>query len=275
MDSWPLIPLGFVVGTYGTLIGAGGGFLLVPALLLLFPTARPTTITSISLAVVFFNAVSGSIAYARDRRIDFRTGLIFAAATVPGAVVGAVLVGYVPRALFDGLFGVVLMGLAGTVLLRHEPKAIEGAIGSGMVRRVLVDGTGRKYEYAFYQPLGIALSVGVGFVSSLLGIGGGIIHVPALVLLLHFPAHIATATSQLILAIMALAGTSVHLATGELAVGSGLIRSLFLAAGVIPGAQVGALLSRRIKGPWLIRLLGFALILVGIRLVVGLFLAPQ
>src|SRR5438094_763257 len=109
MDYWPLIPLGFAVGAYGTLIGAGGGFLLVPALLLLFPTARPTTITSISLAVVFFNAVSGSIAYARDRRIDYRTGLIFAAATVPGAVLGAIAVGYVPRALFDGLFGLLLI----------------------------------------------------------------------------------------------------------------------------------------------------------------------
>ena len=64
-----LIPLGFVVGAYGTLIGAGGGFLLVPVLLLLYPRETPETITSISLAVVFFNALSGSIAYARMKRI--------------------------------------------------------------------------------------------------------------------------------------------------------------------------------------------------------------
>ena len=65
-----LIPLGLVVGAYGTLVGAGGGFVLVPVLLLLYPDERPVDITAISLAVVFFNASSGSIAYARLRRID-------------------------------------------------------------------------------------------------------------------------------------------------------------------------------------------------------------
>jgi uncharacterized membrane protein YfcA len=82
-----LIPVGFVIGAYGTLIGAGGGFVLVPLLLLLYPEDTPDTITSISLALVFFNALSGSIAYARKKRIDYYSGLLFAAAA--GAVLGA------------------------------------------------------------------------------------------------------------------------------------------------------------------------------------------
>jgi uncharacterized membrane protein YfcA len=61
-----LIPLGFLVGGYGTLIGAGGGFVLAPALLMLYPGEAPETITSISLAVVFFNALSGTLAYAKS-----------------------------------------------------------------------------------------------------------------------------------------------------------------------------------------------------------------
>ena len=61
--------LGFVIGTYGTLIGAGGGFVLVPILLMLYPNESPEIITSISLAVVFFNAMSGSLAYSRMKRI--------------------------------------------------------------------------------------------------------------------------------------------------------------------------------------------------------------
>ena len=81
-----LIPLGFMVGAYGTLIGAGGGFVLVPFLLILYPHETAETITAISLAVVFFNALSGSIAYARMRRIEYRSGLIFSAATIPGAI---------------------------------------------------------------------------------------------------------------------------------------------------------------------------------------------
>src|SRR3954451_24825040 len=100
MTEWLLIPLGFVVGAFGTLIGAGGGFILVPVLLLLYPTAKPSVITGISLAVVFFNAASGSVAYWRARRIDVRTALIFATATIPGAILGALVVEYVPRGLF-------------------------------------------------------------------------------------------------------------------------------------------------------------------------------
>ncbi len=98
--------LGFVIGTYGTLIGAGGGFVLVPILLMLYPNESPEIITSISLAVVFFNALSGSLAYSRMKRIDYKSGLLFAAATIPGAVLGAVSTAHVPRRLFDAVLGV-------------------------------------------------------------------------------------------------------------------------------------------------------------------------
>ena len=83
MSLWELllIPLGFAVGAYGTLVGAGGGFVLVPALLLIYPDQPPSSVTSISLAVVFVNASSGSAAYARLKRIDYFTGLMFAAAS--------------------------------------------------------------------------------------------------------------------------------------------------------------------------------------------------
>ncbi|MBP1740486.1 MAG: putative permease [Deltaproteobacteria bacterium] len=92
--------LGFGVGAYGTLIGAGGGFVLMPLLLILYPKESPEILTSISLAVVFFNALSGSEAYGLMRRIDYRSGLMFAAATVPGAVVGAMNTSHVPSPTF-------------------------------------------------------------------------------------------------------------------------------------------------------------------------------
>src|SRR5919109_5440665 len=106
--SWWMYPLltllGGAIGTYGTLIGAGGGVFLVPTLLVLYPQESPNTIASISLAVVFFNAASGTVAYARMRRIDYRAGLLFAAATVPGAVLGAYATSLLSRQLFDLLF---------------------------------------------------------------------------------------------------------------------------------------------------------------------------
>jgi len=111
--------MGFIFGAYGTLIGAGGGFVLVPFLLILYPRESVETITSISLAVVFFNALSGSVAYARMRRIEYRSGLIFSAATIPGAILGALATAYLPRRLFDTIFGLLL--IAASVYLGMKP----------------------------------------------------------------------------------------------------------------------------------------------------------
>jgi uncharacterized membrane protein YfcA len=97
------------VGVFGTLIGAGGGFILTPMLLLLYPHDSPDTITSISLAVTFANAFSGSMAYARMKRINYRYSLIFAAAAIPGAIMGAPTTYYVSRMTFDLIFTVLLI----------------------------------------------------------------------------------------------------------------------------------------------------------------------
>src|SRR5258708_35296862 len=108
-----LAPLGFAIGLYGTLVGAGGGSLLVPALLLLFPKESPATITAISLAVVFFNAYSGTIAYIRMGRVDYRAGTLFTFATLPGAAGGAMLVCELPRTVFEPILGSLFLAIGG------------------------------------------------------------------------------------------------------------------------------------------------------------------
>src|SRR5882762_5192916 len=106
-----LAPLGLLVGAFGTLVGAGGGAVLVPVLLILLPQETSATITAISLATVFFNAYSGTIAYVRMGRVDFRLGTLFTLASLPGAVLGVVLVHRMPRNLFDPLFGILLLSI--------------------------------------------------------------------------------------------------------------------------------------------------------------------
>jgi uncharacterized protein len=265
-----LIPLGFVVGAYGTLIGAGGGFVLVPFLLLLYPGETAETITAISLAVVFFNALSGSVAYARLKRIEYRSGLLFSAATIPGAILGAVATAYLPRRLFDTVFGLLL--IAGSAYLGLKPGGqpqAEVPCPPHYRECVITEADGTVHRFSYNQPLGIAVSMAVGFLSSLLGIGGGVIHVPVLVQLLNFPVCIATATSQFVLTNMALAGTLTHIATGTFT--RGFRRTVMLAIGVILGAQLGAWFSRRARGTWIIRALAIALGLVGFRLLVAVF----
>ncbi len=266
-----LIGIGLFAGAYGTLIGAGGGFVLVPILLLLYPHDSPATITSISLAVVFFNALSGSIAYARMGRTDYRSGLMFAAASVPGAVIGSLVVGYFSRHIFDVIFAVLLIALSVFILAQPERTRAEGrqeiAQGAGRLVRRVVDAEGRVYLYSYPLAWALAFAFCVGFVSSLLGIGGGIIHVPVLVTAFTFPAHVATATSHFILVISSFFGTVTHIALGDF--GEGWRRTIALSIGVLIGAQAGAQLSRRVRGKLILRLLAVALLFAGVRLLWG------
>jgi uncharacterized membrane protein YfcA len=270
-----LLPLGLLIGAFGTLIGAGGGFILVPILLLIYPNENTELITSMSLAVVFFNALSGSWAYSRMKRIDYKSGIIFAIATIPGAIVGAVSTAYLPRQIFDIFFGVIML-IAGIFLwlsatddhlplIKPAPRVSDEYDSSRLTVRDFVDADGVQHHYAFNPFVGIVLSIFVGFLSSLLGVGGGFIHVPALTRLLNFPVHVATATSHFVLAVMALTGTLVHVANGVFA--HGIHRTAILAVGVILGAQAGAHLSNRVGGMLIIRGLAVALVFVGIRLI--------
>jgi uncharacterized protein len=256
--------LGAVVGAYGTLIGAGGGFILVPVLLLLYPSASPAQVTAISLAAVFANAASGSLGYYRLRRVDYRTGFILAAATLPGAILGALVVDRIPRQAFDVAMGSALLLVAGFLFFRPSGLFTIGLRGRFVVTRHLVDAQGVSSTYRFNLGLAAALSVAVGFVSSLLGIGGGIVHVPLLTSFFAFPAHVATATSHFVLMGMAAAATITHVLRGDYA-GFAVV-TLSLAAGVTIGAQVGAALSQRVGGRTILRLLAIGLGLVGLRL---------
>jgi len=263
-----LAGLGVVVGAFGTIIGVGGGFILVPVLLLAYPDDEPALVTGISLAVVFFNALSGSLGYARLRRIDYRTGLTFALATIPGAIVGAAATNWLPRQAFDLTFGLLLIAVSIYIAFRAGATSSERlATLRPTAHRSLTDSAGVTYVYSFNRELGITLAFLAGFIASLLGVGGGIVHVPAMVSLLNFPAHIATATSHFILVFTALTATVVHIVDGSLA--EGWERVTALAVGVVVGAQIGARLSGRLPAGVIVRLLAGALFVVAIRLIIA------
>ncbi len=264
-----LILLGAAVGAAGTLIGAGGGFILVPLLALIWRLS-PDTITAISLAVVFFNAASGSIAYARLKRIDYREGFLFAVATLPGAILGAYTTYAISIEFFDAVLGIALI-LVSIFLLVHPHENIHRKTQPRHIdsTHTIVERNGASHTYSYNSKLGVGISLIVGYLSSLLGIGGGIIHVPAMTYLLDFPVHVATAKSHFVVVIMALAGSLVHLARGTLQ--QTLDKTIPLAIGVVIGAQIGAKLSQKIRGDWIIRLLALALTVVGIRVLISAF----
>ena len=272
LEAILLVLLGLGVGVFGAVVGAGGGFLLVPILLIAYPERDPATVTAISLAVVFANATSGAIAYAWQRRIDYRSGIWWALAAIPGALGGALLVGIIPRDVFAVVFAVALAGVATHLILRREATVLREPItGRGAISRRIRDRQGQNFFYTFRLWHGLSIAAAMGFVSGLLGAGGGVLQVPLLTIILRFPVHIATATSQFAYALIALEATAVHLVTGGLHLDEHLVEAAFIAAGAVVGAQIGARVAARIRGAVILRVLAAALPLVAAWLVVDAF----
>lgn len=266
MQDILFILLGLTVGSVGTLIGAGGGFLLMPIFFYIFPNQTPEELTAMSLCVVLANAISGSIAYSKKKRIDYKSSIFFTLFTVPGAFIGLRFLPYLKRDIYEPFFGLFLL-VAGTYLIIFPDKKLikQKIINSNekLMNIELEDAEGNSYKYSYNKILACAISLLVGFVSTLLGVGGGILHVPFMIHSLGFPILIATATSHLTLGLTSFIGVSVHYFNNHIQNWHVII---MLVLGAVVGAQFGAKISNYINSKHLIRILAFAIIIVGLRL---------
>ncbi len=243
-----LFILGVAVGTFGTLVGIGGGLILVPFFLLVLHWTPQHTVGT-SLAIVFLNALSGSFAYIKQKKVYYDAAIRFSLATLPGAFLGSYLAEHFTGYSFRIAFGAILMLIALLIFFRTRQQCDQQQFN--------------KDTFSYNRPLGIMISALVGFLSSILGIGGGIIHVPAMVYLLSFPTHVATATSHFVLAISSLVGVISHFLLNNIL----LKPALAIGVGAIAGAQLGAHLSLKVKSQLILILLSIALFALGIRLI--------
>ena len=218
-----LVPLGFVAGIAGSIIGLGGGFIVVPVLIFLgFP---PTLATSNSLFGVLSNAVSSTISYHRQGRVDISLGIKLGLLSVPGTVVGAVVSSDVTSDAFKILFGVVLVASVAYIFLRGK-IGIKGQNNSrGMIAFVA------------------AASFFAGIVSSLFGVGGGIIFVPLMIAGMGMAMKRAAPTSQMILLFASFSGVVVHSLLGH----PDFLQAGMLAVGSFFGGLVGARIMPTIR----------------------------
>ncbi|MCS7252750.1 MAG: sulfite exporter TauE/SafE family protein [Armatimonadota bacterium] len=260
-----LMMVGLFAGAYGCIIGAGGGFILMPVLLLMHPYEEPSSLTATCLTAVFMNALSGSIAYARAGRIKYKCAGALAAGTLPGGVVGALLTGIAERKFFNLAFGILLLALSAYLFLRKETHSASmgecvkcSADEAPAVRRSSIhcDAKGGVIIVAL-------IGCAVTSIATFAGVGGGIVLVPALVGLVGMPTHIATATSMLVVCLNSLVGVLTHLFSGTV---FSIFDSTVIGVGMIIGAQIGAAISGRISSIWILHLLAGALGIVGVRI---------
>jgi len=260
LESLLLFLIGSLAGFSGAIVGLGGGFIVVPALTFLFAGMLPERIVGTSMAVLFFNSISSTLAYARQKRIDFAAGLSFAAASVPGSILGAWTAEGMQEWFFTA-FGCFLIFIS--LFLLFKPKRpLELPLAKTTHRR-FTDAGGTFFEYSYNRHVGIAVSFFVGYVASLLGIGGGSLLVPTMALLLSFPPHIATATSMFTIFLSAIISSGTHWALGNI----DWMKVLFLAPGAFLGGQLGARVASKLPAQLLLRILAVMLILVALRLI--------
>ncbi|MDR3567081.1 MAG: sulfite exporter TauE/SafE family protein [Syntrophobacteraceae bacterium] len=273
LSTFCLVALGMAVSSYATLIGAGGGFILMPLLLLLFPHDNPHELTAISLSCMLIYTFSTTAAYAKLKMVDFKSGLFFGAAALPGAVLGVVASGAVSREFFELLFAVFLIGLAlfaaHTSRRESAPRKISlPSSRRGWNVRKTATAYGIVFEYDCNRLLAIPLFFALGFMTCCMGIGGSALMIPAFIYILNFPIFIATGTARFIAAILTFTATATHLGMGSFG-HAALLRVVAIGIGMIIGARMGARFSVRIRRVWTFRSLAVVLALVGIRMVLA------
>ena len=242
IDQLWLIPLGFAAGVLGSMIGLGGGIIVVPVLT--FLGFSPTAAASNSLFAALSNAIASTISYSKQKRIEYPLGIKLGLLSVPGTVLGALISSDVAPDVFKVLFGLVLVASAVYIFVRRNLESREKTISKQMM------------------VFAIGASFFAGIISSFFGIGGGVVFVPLMVAGMGIAMKRAAPTSQLILLFASLSGVITHSLLGH----PDFMQAGLLAIGSFAGGLVGARLSIDIKERYLQILVSVVILIAAAKL---------
>nr|MDO8083222.1 sulfite exporter TauE/SafE family protein [Candidatus Sigynarchaeum springense] len=263
------IGLGFLVGIYASVSGTGGGSLYGPIFeSMLFMDVHIAIGTS--LFVVFLNSISTSHAYIRQKRIDYKLSYYLILFSTPFAIAGSILTEAIVTG-FDGgkavmklIFYAFTLAAGFYMLLKKSDKPAMAPPGACNDRwyfnQCIVDCDGIEFKYAFSFKKVVPWAMLAGFLSGFLGIGGGMVMVPAFTIICAMPAHIVVATSGFMLLFNSLVGTITKIAVDNVAILIGLI----FAAGSIFGAQLGAKIAKGTKNKTLKDIISIFLVVLAV-----------
>jgi len=263
-----LFIISIAAGVLGSLIGLGGGVVVVPVLTLLFHVDIRLAIGA-SIVSVIATSSGAAAAYVRDRMTNLRAGMFLEIATTTGAVSGAYLTTLLPARVLFVLFGVVMAYSAvATYRKRHadQPLTVSHDRIANAMRlhgAYFDEATGQEvvYKVAGTKP-GLAIMYVAGLVSALLGIGSGALKVPAMDLAMHLPMKVSTATSNFMIGVTAAASAGVYFARGQI----DPIIAAPVAAGVLGGATVGAKVLGKIENKTVRLIFVIVLIVIAIEM---------
>ena len=252
LNVFCFLGIGIFTGLIGALLGLGGGVVIVPFLVFV-AHYEPQIAIGTSMFVVLMNSVSGAFGYIRQKLACKEAAICFSLATIPGAFLGSYAAVYLQGKLFYGVFGIFFLGVALNMFRKSAKSGEENGVTA--------------VPEHFNRKLGIICSVFVGFLASILGIGGGVIHVPFMIYILRFPVKVAIATSTCILAVSAVAGAASHAYLGHIMWFTGLA----IGIGASIGAQIGVRLAAVTKSASLMKATGVLVAFTGIKFLLNAF----
>lgn len=234
-----LILVGLLAGVVGSLFGIGGGIFIVPILTIVYHLDASTAIP-VSLVAIVATSVGGTVFYLDKKVTNVRLGILFEITTALGAVIGALMAGFAQEWILLGLFSVVLVLSSVKMILDKKKETICNPDGE----HSYVDlKTGETYRYDVKNvKSGMCGFVLAGILSSMTGVGGGVIKVPIMNLHMNIPIKAATATSNYMVGITAFSGAIMYFIAGTV----DLEIAAFVAIGTFAGAMIGSKLSGKI-----------------------------
>jgi uncharacterized membrane protein YfcA len=249
LDGLVLIVGGLAAGLFGSLLGLGGGLLIVPLLTLAFNLPLLTAV-GVSLVCVIVTSGASAGVYLERRVANLRLGMVLELFTAVGALAGALVAFLLPEVVLELMFAALLLYVAVTMVRGRdpEPTGVEDRAGTAATTADVAEDS--SFIAALSAPgyrvrhlgFGAAGSVVAGVTSALLGIGGGLVKVPVMHILMGVPLRVATATSNLMIGITASAGAIIYLLRG----GIDPYVASPTAVGVFFGASLGSRIAHRI-----------------------------
>ncbi|HET8848188.1 MAG TPA: sulfite exporter TauE/SafE family protein [Nitrososphaeraceae archaeon] len=253
MEEFFLFPffvvIGLIAGILGSMIGVGGGIIISPVLTFLGLT--PPQVASTSLFAVSSTSVSSTIAYARSNKIQYMLGIKMALLSIPGAIIGSFFSTGIDPGYFRFLLAIILIGTGIYLMFRNS----------------ITKGNSFSLESIWIKILFFSGTFVAGIISSLFGIGGGVIFVPLMILIVGITMHLAAPTSQFVLMITSLVGLTTHIILGN----PEYLPAILLSVGAFGGAQIGSRLSTRLSEQKLRLILGFTFVGIAVRLIIDFY----
>ena len=245
-----LTPLCLLIGLTASLVGIGGGVLLVPFLNLVLGMDIKRSVGT-SLFVIFFIALTATCSYWRRRLVSWRMGLLMEGGSIPGAVASSLASPWLPSIYIKVCFVALLAYIAIKMWRGDKAKAVNRSTLNS-------------------DPTGALKLVGMGFLagslSGLLGIGGGVVKVPILVMTVGMPMHSAVATSEFMIMFTVLSGALSHGEVGNVNYGLGLL----IVPWVVVGSFLGTKLAVRLKRAVLRKFFSVVMILIAFKMALSL-----